>query len=123
VTLVVLTLDADVARHLAIAIHRHRAALRERGIPEPAGLGDLEKAAVSVSKRQAESPVDTVLDAVHSDLDDRTHLTRQDVHRLTGASLRTIDRWISTGQLPSTRHGRLRRVARADLDAFLTQTA
>ena len=120
--LVVLALDADVAGHLAVAIHRHRAELKRLGAVEPAGLIELETAAESVNKRQQASPAVTVNTACHSELDARTYLTRKDIHQLTGASISTVDRWIANGKLPSSRHGRIRRINRNDLNRFLQAT-
>lgn len=121
-SLLVLALDADVAGHVAVAIRRHRSALAKNGLAEPPALADLEAAALEiVSKRQEASPGVTVT----GDMQDgeRDYLTRIDVHRLTGASLSTVDRWIASGQLPSTRRGRVRRVSRVDLDRFLGAAA
>jgi len=119
--LLVLSLDADVAGHLAVALRRHRSALRKNGLAEPPGLADLETAAVEVvSSTQQLSAALTVPTGAEDGLHDREFLSRDDIRRLSGVSLATVDRWLSSGQLPSRRHGRTRRITRADLDRFLS---
>ena len=74
-------------------------------------------------KRHA-APVRDIPDRrLYSEPDDREYLTREDVARIAQTSTRTVDRWIRDDKLPSTRHGRTRRVARADLDDFLRKAA
>lgn len=118
--LFVVALDRDVAGHLAVALRRHRDSLREHGLGEPAALAQLEAAAMSVVTSRQQASVN-VTDSYGTDdgLHERQWLTRHDAHRLTGASVSTVDRWIRDGKLRSTRRGRSRRIARADLDAFL----
>ena len=119
-SMLVLTLDGDLAGHLAVALRRHRTALRKRDMAEPPGLADLEAAAAEVvTSTQQASRAFTVPSVAEDDRDDRAYLTRKDVCDLTGASLSTIDRWLKSGRLPSSRHGRIRRVARVDLERFL----
>lgn len=123
-SLVVLTLDADVAGHLGVALHRHRSQLQKLGAAEPAGLAELEHAVLEVVSKRQEAPASvSVRPAADDDLHDRDFLSRNDIRRLTGASLSSIDRWIASGDLPSTKHGRLRRVARADLEEFIRAPA
>jgi excisionase family DNA binding protein len=118
--MLVLTLDRSVAGHLAVAIRRHRSSLRQHRLDEPPELAELEKAALQVvSSHQEASGRSIVLTGAHDDLSDRQFFTRRDVQRLTGVSLSTVDRWIAGGQLPASHKGRLRRIARADLDRFL----
>jgi excisionase family DNA binding protein len=121
--MVVLAIDPDTAGHLAVALRRHRDSLHKNQMSEPPALAELEKAALQVvSKRQQPSANVSVPGDLQDDLSEREFLTRADVVRLTGASVATVDRWIARGQLPSCRHGRLRRIARADLNTFLAAT-
>lgn len=48
-----------------------------------------------------------------------TFVTPNEVVRRFGISLRTIQRWISTGQLPSRRLGGCRRIPTDALEAFI----
>jgi excisionase family DNA binding protein len=118
--MLVCTLDRDVAGHLAVALSRHSADLKKRGMAVPPGLLRLTEMALQVvnSNQQASAGVSDY-GQPDDGLNDRSHLSRTDVQRLSGASLSTVDRWISSGSLRSVKHGRTRRVARTDLDEFL----
>ncbi len=50
----------------------------------------------------------------------REYLRAADIAALTGASLRTVRRWIAEETLPSTKLGGARLVAIADLNAMLS---
>jgi excisionase family DNA binding protein len=121
-TMLVLSLDADVAGHLAVARRRHRSALRKNDLAEPPEIAELEAAALQAVNNSQQASASVTVDTV-GDAGARDYLTRSDVQHLTGASLSTIDRWVSSGNLPSSRHGRVRRIARADLDRFLRTAA
>jgi len=118
--LLVLEIDRDTAGHLAVALRRHRGRLAELGGAEPPGLADLETLAVRVYEGHEGSRRISVPASVDDDLDARDFLTRRDICRLAGVSLSTVKRWLQSGDLPSTQHGRIRRVARVDLDRFLS---
>ena len=116
--MLVLSVDADLAGHVGVALRRHRDALQKNGLAEPPGLADLESAVLEVTKRQRATQSDSVTRAPDDGLDEREYLTRNDISRLAAVSVRTVDRWLTTG-LPSHRRGRIRRVARSDLARFL----
>lgn len=46
-------------------------------------------------------------------------LTTADAARVAGTPLRTVQRWVREGTLPSVGVGRVRRIRRGDLDAVL----
>jgi excisionase family DNA binding protein len=118
--LLVLAVDCDVCGHIAVGLRRHCDSLRKNGLAVPDAVEQFAELALQVaSSSQQQSASDTDLTGVDDGLHDREYLSRSDVHRITGASLRTVDRWIADGGLTSIRHGRTRRVARANLDAFL----
>jgi excisionase family DNA binding protein len=50
----------------------------------------------------------------------RKYLRAGDIARLTGASLRTVRRWISAGAIPSMKLGGARLVADAELERLLS---
>ena len=122
--MLILELDRDTAAHLAIALRNHRKGLVSYGRAEPEGLAQLEAMAVAVVNRtqQASASVNLARE-LESDPDARDYLSRADVSRAAHVSLSTVDRWVADGRLPSTRHGRTRRVARSDLDDFLRKAA
>jgi excisionase family DNA binding protein len=51
--------------------------------------------------------------------DDAEYLRAADIARLTGASIRTVRRWIADEVMPSTKLGGARLVARADFERLL----
>lgn len=119
-TTLLVSFDADLCGHLAVALRRHRSALNKNGLAEPPELADLEDAAVEIVTRTQQASVTVSVPTVdEDDCNDRAYLTRSDVHRLTGASLSTVDRWVRSGDLPSCKHGGIRRIARTDLQRFL----
>lgn len=117
--MLVIALDRDVAGHVAVALRRHRGSLAERGLVEPPGLAALENLARSVYSGHEQSPSVGVPAGLDDGSRERDYLTRSDIRQRTGASLSTVDRWIRTGQLPSVKRGRTRRVSREDLVRFL----
>ena len=119
--LIAIAIDPALAGHVAVALRRHREALRRSGRTEPDGLADLEAFAVEVvtSTQKASPSVTVETDYHHDSHDSREYLSRSDISQLAGVSLATVDRWLATERLPSARHGRIRRVRRADLDRFL----
>jgi len=124
VEMIALTLDRDLAAHLAVALRSHRKRLVGLGHAEPEGLAQLEAMAVSIVNRHQEASVSAnIPGALESDPDDRKYLTRAEISRAAHVSLSTVDRWIAGGGLPSSLHGRTRRVARDDLDCFLRKAA
>jgi excisionase family DNA binding protein len=110
----------DLAANVAVALHRHRSALRSEGLAEHPWLAELESVALQVasSGQQASTGV-SVSNVLDDDLHERLYLDREDIHRLAGVSVRTVDRWISSGRLRSAKRGNVRRVSRQDLSEFL----
>lgn len=119
--LLAIAVEPDLAAHVAVALRRHRKALRLAGRTEPDGLADLEAFAVEVvtATQQASQSVTVETGSQDGAHDSREYLSRNDISQLAGVSLATVDRWLATERLPFTRHGRIRRVRRADLDRFL----
>jgi excisionase family DNA binding protein len=124
VSALIVDLDGDLAGHLALAIRRYRLALSREGWAEHPGLAQLEEMARRVNERQraSTSVKRRVRPEDPSGADHRRYLTRSEVCELAGVSLRTVDRWIRSRELPSTKHQQTRRIARADLDRFLATT-
>lgn len=52
--------------------------------------------------------------------DGTEYLRATDIAQLTGASIRTVRRWIADETIPSTKLGGIRLVAKADLDRLLS---
>jgi excisionase family DNA binding protein len=130
----VFPLDRDVAAHLLLAVRRHREHLRRLGAAEPPALSEVEAALLAVvgerqgasggvRERQGATGSDSRRVMAESQDHDDEFLTRFEVARRVGVSVRTVDRWIAAGELWSAKRGRVRRVARADLDRFLSAAA
>jgi excisionase family DNA binding protein len=120
-SLLVTALDRDCAGHLAIALRRHIDALKKTGRVVPPGIAQLAETALEIVNKQQEASASiSRRDPPEDGLRDKEYLSRTDVAQLAGTSTATVDRWIRSKRLPSTKHGRTRRIARADLDAFLS---
>lgn len=126
-----LTLDRDLAGHLAVALHALGTRNRQQGRVFPAALNALQAAAehvvqngepmlLSITSNQEQSPAISRRSGTEDGVHAHEFLTRSDTSQLAGVSIATVDRWIASGQLSSTKRGRVRRIARADLDAFLS---
>jgi len=118
--LIAIAIDPALASHVAVALRRHREVLRQTGRSEPDGLADLEAFAVEVvtSTQQASDSV-SAGDRPQTGVHNREYLSRRDISQIAGVSLATVDRWLASGRLRSSRCGRIRRVARSDLDQFI----
>ena len=110
--LLVLDVDADLAGHLAVAVHRHRDVLDHAGRACPDGLDELEQLLATAATRQdAPQAASRNGHAYGVGMDhEREWLTRTDVARMTGVSERTVDRWCADS-LRSAKVGRARRVS------------
>lgn len=121
--LLVCALDRDELGHVAVAFRRHIDGLKKSGLVVPPGIAQIAELSLElVSRQQAASGSVSRLGQPDDDLHEREFLSRRDIQRLVGSSLATVDRWISSGQLPSAKRGRTRRIARADLERFLSAT-
>jgi excisionase family DNA binding protein len=49
-------------------------------------------------------------------------MTRHEAANYLKVSMKTIDRWIRDGKLPAAKQGRIVRLRRDDLDAFMLQS-
>lgn len=116
----VLELDRDTAVHLALAIRVHRDQLAKRGMVAPAALLELEEMALRSSESSQEpSGACAAGAALHDDLQNANWLSPDDVARVARVSKSSVQRWLRSRRLKSTKVGRLRRIARSDLDEFL----
>jgi excisionase family DNA binding protein len=111
--------DRDVAAHLVVAIRRHRAQLERLGAAEPGALATLEATVQTLMESRELSGAVIVGASVDDVRDDLAYLSRGEIARRVGVSLSTVDRWIKSGSLPSTKRGRMRRVSRTELEYFL----
>jgi excisionase family DNA binding protein len=115
-------LDPDLAGHLAVALKRHREALARAGRARPPGLADLEALALEAARgghqRPGAAPRRTPED--HG-LHGKEWLSPQEVATVTGLSVTTVRRHIRTGELASSKPGRRRLIARADLDDLMNR--
>lgn len=65
------------------------------------------------------SAVRAELEEWDGDTETQAWLSPQQTAEIAGVSTRTIRSWISRGVLPATKHGRIVRIRRADLDAYM----
>lgn len=118
-----LDLNPRRAAHVAMAIRRYRIDLMRAQKPEPEGLHEIEQAmtaAARAAKSGQEWPAAATFSASdHSGLSDREYFSTAEVAALTGLSERTVRRRVADGDLRSALVGRLRRIARTDLEEFM----
>lgn len=127
--LIELDVDRKTASHVALAVRHHREALARAGKPCPESLAAVEvkltEAVHAAAIRQFPPLAATVAGAVQDDRDDpsdvhdREWLSVREVALVTGLGVRTLERRLADGTLPSTRIGRCRRIARGDLNGFM----
>jgi excisionase family DNA binding protein len=128
-------LDEHSAGQLAAAVALLGSRARKEGCVWPAALTVIQ-GALEHRVQSAEPMVITISDGPagscgldcgsiaaspdHAEGDDSPgYLSRGDAARIAGVSLDTLDRWVSRGDLASTKVGRQRRIRRQDLDRFL----
>lgn len=114
-SLLLIELDPQLAGHVAIALHRHKALLRERGRREPEGLAELLDAATRAAT-PGQARTGPATDA-RSDLDGLygrdvpDFLTPAAVAAALDRSERTVRRRCAAGALPGAfREGRAWRI-------------
>lgn len=119
-TLAAVTLDLDSAAHLAVALKVHRTNLDRRHLILPPALLQLEKMAAGMVRTGHEATGADSRRGVGDDGRDGLWIAPADAASEVGVSLRTVQRWMD-GPLRSTKVGRVRRVHRDDLEAFMRE--
>jgi excisionase family DNA binding protein len=120
--LLVAALDADAARHVAVALGRWRLELERDGMRPPAGARELEDQARAIGCGASEGPAGTISAA----LDELVHgqrmapllATYADAAQRLAVNVRTIKRQVAAGDLPVVHIGAAARIPHAALEAL-----
>lgn len=119
-------MSADTAReflaHLAIAVSLHEKNARRSSLVVPSELLALRDIALSLAtERQAAPPVEPV--AVRADDEDMPRdtilLTKRDAAAHLRVSVRTVDRLVASGALPTVTVSSSTRIRRCDLEEYV----
>ena len=118
--MIVINLDVTTRAHLARALATHRQWCRVNGYAWPAALDDLGRL---VARNGQEWPAVDHHDPPPDDVPmvpaPAAYTYAHAGEYLDGVSERTVRRLVAEGELPCVEVGGLRRIARADLEAFL----
>lgn len=115
--------DRHLAAHMAAATRMWRDHLRREHQVEHPGLADFERLfrrSAGVPEGQEGSRLDSVLDLPDGEPVHELLFTVGQVADRLGVSPSTVKRLIKSGELPSTKVGRARRVHRDALEAYAT---
>lgn len=119
-TALVLQVDADLAPHVARALSTHLAWCRTNGVTVPDGLAEVLKWSQVVARGLSSPPALDVTDDV---VVEPLILTIPQVAELLGCGQTKVKTLVDAGQLPVVDFGGVRRVRRADVDAFIEKLA
>lgn len=120
--MILLDLNPPLAGHVAVALARHRQALRREQLTVPDGFGDL----LDAMTRLARQGRDTTDLASATDLSDYAPvpapllLTKAEAAEALSMSVRNLDRVVASGRLQAVRTGAASvRIRRVDLEAYV----
>ncbi len=120
VGLLAIHIDPDLAGHLAVAVRRHREVCDRLGYAYPTELAELEETLAGIAHGGPERPrMAPAGNSANVRGVDHDWFSPAEAVIATGLSPRTIRRRIADGSLSSSKIGRCRRIARADLDDFM----
>jgi excisionase family DNA binding protein len=123
VSAIVLRIDRETARHLAIACRRHRQVGEQLGHEIPAGVADLEAFCVEIASTSDHGRSRAITSqAVRDDramTQSAEWLSAEQAAQTAGLSIATVRRRIADGSLASSKVGRSRRIRRRELDRFM----
>jgi len=113
--------DARVAAHMAVAITTYADNARRKYRAVPPELRPIARAlAASAMASQAGPTLDHPAPVAHGERVDAQLLTISQVAEALHVSTRTVQRRITSGDLPAVHCGQLVRIRVADLDAYLS---
>lgn len=119
--MILLTDDRVLAGHVAIALARHRQALRREQVTAPEGFDDLLDAMTRLARSgQAATHLDPVADLAEYAPVTPLLLTKAEAGEALGISTRSVDRLIADGRLTAVRTGTASvRIRRSDLENYV----
>jgi len=118
--LLLLTMSAEVAGHVTIAIQQHRAWARTAGLALPDELDQLERAlAIRARRGQDGTPLEDLWSVRHAQTMAPQLLDYAATAKVLGVSERSVKRIIATGDLTPVKIGGSSRIRVEQLDNYL----
>ncbi len=118
--LLLLTMSAEVAGHVTIAIQQHRAWARRAGLALPEELPEIERAlAIRARRGQTGTPVEDLWQVRHAEQVSPKLLSYAATATVLGISERSVKRIIATGDLRPVKIGGSSRIRVEDVDGFI----
>ena len=113
--------SAEVAGHLAVAVRTYVDSSRRGYRQTPPELeGFIDAMSARAMRRQDATPLADLWEAQHRDHVTPKLLTIAQAARLLACSTRTVQRRITSGDLPAVHCGQLVRIRATDLDDYLS---
>ena len=122
--LLLVTLTAEVAGHLCLAVQQHRQWARRAGLALPDELDQLERALATRARRGQEgTPLEDLWSVRHAQTMSPQLLDYAATAQVLGVSERSVKRIIATGDLTAVRIGGSSRVRVEQLDDYIARLA
>jgi len=120
--LLLLTMSAEVAGHVTIALQQHRKWARTAGLAVPDELDHLERAlAIRARRGQTGTPVEDLWSVRHAQTMTPRLLTYAATATVLGVGERTVKRLVAAGDLTPVRIGGSSRVRVEDVDDYIAR--
>ncbi len=118
--LLLLTMSAELAGHLCLAVHQHRTWARTACLAVPDELDQIERAlAIRARRGQAGTPVEDLWEVRHAEQVSPKLLSYAAAGQVLGVSERTVKRLVATGDLSPVKVGGSARIRVEQVDDYL----
>jgi len=122
--LLLMTMTAEVAGHVCIAIQQHRKWARTSGLAAPDELDEIERALATRARRgQDGTPLEDLWSVRHAQTMTPRLLTYAATATVLGVGERTVKRLVAAGDLTPVRIGGSSRVRVEQLDDYIARLA
>jgi len=120
--LLLVTLTAEVAGHLCLAVQQHRQWARRAGLALPDELDQLERALATRARRGQEgTPLEDLWSVRHAQTMSPQLLDYPAAGQVLGVSQRTVKRLVAAGDLPVVRVLGSARIRVEDIDGYIAR--
>ncbi len=120
--LLLLTMSAEVAGHVCIALQQHRNWGRRAGLALPEELPEIERAlAIRARRGQTGTPVEDLWQVRHAEQVSPKLLSYAATAQVLGISERSVKRIIATGDLRPVKIGGSSRIRVEDVDSYIAR--
>ncbi len=118
--LLLLTMSAELAGHLTVAVQQHRSWARRAGLALPDELDELERALANRARRgQTGTPVEDLWQVRHAEQVSPKLLSYAATAAVLGVAERTVKRLVAAGDLTPVRIGGSSRVRVEQVDDYI----